>query len=119
MMVRNEYQSLVPICSECLPYVSKYMTSILIHQDGIRLTGFHETNPLIGKFLLDEFVQMPAKKRLTGHLNFVKFELKVLNSAIITNINSQHPDLNNWCSEPLVWCKQCGIIICKNGYGAC
>ena len=119
MMVRYEYQSLVPICSECLPYVSKYTTSILIHQDGIRLTGVHETNLLIGKFLLDEFVPMPANKRHTSDLNFVKFELKVLNSAIIRNVNSQHPDLNSWCRQPLLWCKQGRIIICKNFYGVC
>ena len=102
-MVRYENQSLVPIFLERCPYVLKYNTSISIQQHGTRSTRVHETNLLIGKFLLDEFVQMPAKKRQTGDFNFVKFELKLLNSAIITNINSQHPDLNNWYSEPLLW----------------
>ena len=102
-MVRYEYQSLVPIFSECFPHVLKCPSSVIIQHDGIRLTGVHETNLLIGKFLFDEFVQMPAKKWLTCDLNYVKFELKVLNYAIITNINSQHPDLNNWCREPLLW----------------
>jgi hypothetical protein len=33
----------------------------------------------------------------------VKFELKVINYAIIRNVNLHHPDLNNRCTEPLVW----------------
>ena len=119
MMVRYEYQSLVPICSECLPYVSKYTGSVLTHHVSICSNGVHETYPLIGKFLLNEFVPMPAKKMHTCDLNFMKFQLKVLNSAIIRNVNSQHPDLNSWCSQPPLWCKQGRIIICINFYGVC
>jgi hypothetical protein len=105
-MVRYEYQSLVPIFSECIPHVFNYTSSVITQQHGIRSTGVHETNLLIGKFLLYEFVEMPAEKRhRTCDLNYVKFELKLINYVIITNINSQHPDLNNWCSEPLLWCK--------------
>ena len=119
-MERYEYQSLVPIFSEYFPYVFNYTSSVILQQHGIRSTGVHETNLLIGKFLLYEFVEMPAKKRhRTCDLNYVKFELKVLTSTIITNINSQHPDLNNWHSEPLLWCKQGRIIICKDVYGVC
>ena len=116
-MIRYENQSLVPIFLDCCPYVLKYTSSVLLHHICIRSTGVHETNLLIGKFILDEIVQIPAKKRHTGDLNIVKFELKVLNYAIIRNINSQHEDLKNWCSEPLMWCKQGRIIICINLYG--
>ena len=62
-MERYEYQSLVPIFSECFPYVLNYTSSVIIQQDGIRSTGVHGTNLLIGKFLLYEFVEMPAKKK--------------------------------------------------------
>ena len=116
-MIRYENQSLFPILLDCCPYVLKYTSSVIVQQHGICSTGVHETNLLIGKFILDEFVQIPAKKRHTSDLNFVKFELKVLNYAIIRNINSQHEDLNNWCSEPLLWWKQGRIIICINLYG--
>ena len=61
MMVRYEYQSLVPVFLECFPHVLKNTSSVIIYHDGIRSTGVHETNPLIGKFLLDEFVQIPTK----------------------------------------------------------
>src|ERR1035438_3413577 len=60
---------------------------------------------------------LQKKRNRTCDLNYVKFELKVLTSTIITNINSQHPDLNNWHSEPLLWCKQGRIIICIDVYG--
>jgi hypothetical protein len=61
-MVRYEYQSLVPIFIECFPYVLKYSSPISTQQHGIRSTRVHETNLLIGKFLLDEFVPIPTKK---------------------------------------------------------
>ena len=60
-MERYEYQSLVPIFSEYFPYVFNYTSSVILQQHGIRSTGVHETNLLIGKFLLYEFVEMPAK----------------------------------------------------------
>ena len=62
-MIRYEYQSLVPIFFECFPYVLKNTSSIIIQQVGTSSCGVHETNLLIGKFLLDEFVPIPAKKR--------------------------------------------------------
>jgi len=118
-MVGYEYQSLVPIFIECISYVFKCIISGIIQQVGIRSTGVHETNLLIGKFFLNEFVPIPEKKLHTVDINFVKYELKVLTSAIIKNFNSQHPDLNNWHSEPLPWFKQDRIIICKDVYGVC
>ena len=60
-MIRYKYQSLVPICFEYFPYVSKNTSLVIIQHVGIRSLGVHETNMLIGKFLLYEFVEMPAK----------------------------------------------------------
>ena len=116
-MIRYENQSFFPIFLDCCPYVLKHSSSVLLHQTWIRSSGVHETNLLVGKFILDVIVQTPTKKRHTCDLNFVKCELKVLNYAIIRNMNSQHEDLNNRCSEPLLWCKQGRIIICINLYG--
>ena len=62
-MVRYEYQSLVPIFSECFPYVLINTFSVIIQQGGIRPLGVHETNLHIGKFLLDVFVSIPKKKK--------------------------------------------------------
>ena len=60
-MVRYEDQSLVLIFSECFPYVLKNTSSVIIQQGGIRLTGVHETNLLIGIFLLEVFMPIPTK----------------------------------------------------------
>ena len=61
MMVRYEYQSLVPVFLECFPHVFKNTSSVIIYHDGIRSIGVHETNLLIGIFLLEVFVPIPTK----------------------------------------------------------